>query len=76
MTSKELVIKTLRFQHPERVPVNLWCLPAAKLKYGDALEEIIAESEIDIISAPFADPTDDSRHFQVGSYTDVWDSTK
>jgi uroporphyrinogen decarboxylase len=74
MTSKERVIRTLKFEQPDKVPVNLWCLPAAKLKYGDALEKLIAESEIDIISAPFADPTDDPRHFQVGSYTDVWGS--
>jgi uroporphyrinogen decarboxylase len=72
MTSKERVIRTLKYEQPDKVPVNLWCLPAAKLKYGDALEKLIAESEIDVISAPFADPTDDPRHFQVGSYTDVW----
>ena len=74
MTSKERVIRTLKFEQPDKVPVNLWCLPAAKLKYGDALEKLIAESEIDIISAPFADLTDDPRHFQIGSYTDVWGS--
>jgi uroporphyrinogen decarboxylase len=74
MTSKERVIRTLKFEHPDKIPVNLWCLPAAKLKYGETLEKIISESEIDIISAPFNDPTDDPRHFQEGSYTDVWGS--
>ena len=74
MTSKERVLKTLSFSDPDRIPVNFWCLPAARLKYGDALEKIIAESEIDIVSAPFDDPTDDPRHYQVGTYTDVWGS--
>ena len=75
MTPRENVIRTLRHDNPEWVPVNLWQLPAAKLKYGDALEKIISECQIDIISAPFEDPTEDPRHYQTGSYTDCWGST-
>lgn len=36
MTAKENVIRTLRHDNPEWIPVNLWQLPAAKLKYGQA----------------------------------------
>ena len=41
MTAKENVIRTLRHDNPEWIPVNLWQLPAAKLKYGQALDDII-----------------------------------
>jgi uroporphyrinogen decarboxylase len=74
MTSKERVIRTLKFEKPDKIPVNLWCLPAARLKYGEALEKIVAESDLDIVWAPFVDPTEDPRHYCVGSYTDVWGS--
>ena len=75
MTAKENVIRTLRHDNPEWIPVNLWQLPAAKLKYGQALDDIINRCEIDILSAPFDDPTEDARHYQIGSYTDCWGST-
>ena len=74
MTSKERTIRTLRFDNPDRIPVNFWCLPATRLKYGDALTKIIDESEIDIISAPFNDLTEDPRNFQIGTFTDAWGS--
>ena len=48
MTAKENVIRTLRHDNPEWIPVNLWQLPAAKLKYGQALDDIINRCEIDI----------------------------
>ena len=65
MTAKENVIRTLRHDNPEWIPVNLWQLPAAKLKYGQALDDIINRCEIDILSAPFDDPTEDARHYQI-----------
>lgn len=75
MTSRELVIATLHHESPARIPVDLWCLPATRLKYGEDLERIIADAQIDIVSAPFADKTEDPRHFMEGSYTDCWGST-
>lgn len=74
MTSKERVIRTLTFQDPDKIPVNFWCLPATRLKYGDAIDKLIAESEIDIISAPFNDPTEDPRQFEIGIFKDAWGS--
>ena len=55
MTAKENVIRTLRHDNPEWIPVNLWQLPAAKLKYGQALDDIINRCEIDILSAGLFD---------------------
>ncbi|MEF9924645.1 MAG: uroporphyrinogen decarboxylase family protein [Muribaculaceae bacterium] len=75
MTSKENVIRTLKHDNPEWIPVNLWQLPATKLKYGKAIDDLVSECKIDIVSAPFNDLTEDPRHYMVGSYTDCWGST-
>ncbi|MDD2961938.1 MAG: uroporphyrinogen decarboxylase family protein [Muribaculaceae bacterium] len=75
MNARENVIRTLNHDRPEWVPVNLWQLPAVKIKYGNKLETLIEEFDPDIIFAPFNDPTEDPRHYKVGSYTDCWGST-
>ena len=62
ITAKENVIRTLRHDNPQWVPINLWQLPATRLKYGKELDEIIDSCDIDILSAPFDDPTEDPRH--------------
>jgi uroporphyrinogen decarboxylase len=43
MNSRERVQRAIRFQNPDRVPVSHAVLPAAQLKYGQALAEILAE---------------------------------
>jgi uroporphyrinogen decarboxylase len=74
MHSKERVIRTLRFQQPDRIPVDLWVLPALSIRYGDALQELLDRNVIDIARAPYNDPTFDERHYRIGSYRDVWGS--
>lgn len=41
--SRERVKKAIEFQHPDRVPISHAVLPAAQLKYGDQLSEILSE---------------------------------
>jgi uroporphyrinogen decarboxylase len=43
MNSRERVRRALRFERPDRVPISHAVLPAAQLKYGPALAEILAE---------------------------------
>ncbi len=74
MTGKERVIRALKFENPDRVPVDLWTLPAAYLEHGAKLDELIKRRCIDILRAPYNDPTFDERHNQIGGYTDVWGS--
>ncbi len=75
LTAKENVIRTLRHDTPEWIPVNMWQLPATRLKYGEEFDKLVKSFQCDIISAPFKDPTEDPRHFCIGSYTDCWGST-
>lgn len=75
MDARENVIRTLRHDNPQWIPVNIWQLPAAEIKYGNELESLIADCDPDIIFAPFNDPTEDPRHYKQGVYTDCWGST-
>lgn len=43
MNSRERVKRAVRFHRPDRVPISHAVLPAAQLKYGPALAEILAE---------------------------------
>lgn len=72
MTSKERVYRTLRFEKPDRIPVDIWVLPAAYEKYGRALEDVIAERDIDFARVPFLDPTADPQAYDIGVHKDVW----
>jgi uroporphyrinogen decarboxylase len=47
MNSRERVRRAVHFQNPDRVPVSHAVLPAAQLKYGPALAEILAEHRED-----------------------------
>jgi uroporphyrinogen decarboxylase len=47
MNSRERVRRAIRFGTPDRVPVSHAVLPAAELKYGRALAEILAEHRED-----------------------------
>jgi uroporphyrinogen decarboxylase len=43
MNSRERVKRAIAFERPDRVPISHAVLPAAQLKYGAALAEILAE---------------------------------
>lgn len=75
MTSKERVLRTLEFKNPDRLPVDLWVLPAAKMHYGAALTEVCAKYEQDIAS--FTGPFDHGftpEYYELGTYKDPWGS--
>jgi len=43
MNSRERVRRAIRFQRPDRAPISHAVLPAAQLKYGQALNEVLAQ---------------------------------
>ncbi len=76
MTSKERVLAALEFGTPDRIPRDMWILPAAKSKYGTQLEELCEKSDLDIAS--LAGPFDHGftkEYYELGEYTDPWGST-
>lgn len=77
MNSKERVIRTLRFQKPDRIPLDFWTLPATSYRYGERLEAAKAAADLDVLSAPntmFRGLDSDMRHYQIGTFTDEWGS--
>jgi uroporphyrinogen decarboxylase len=76
MNGKERTIRTLEYRDPDRIPLNLWIHNATSLKYGKALEDILASHPQDIIRVH--GPMDRvfySETYKPGMYTDRWGST-
>ena len=75
MTSRERVIKTLRFETPDRMPISIWTLPYAATHYPELLHEIQREFPDDTLGAssvytPSARVKGDP--YAQGTYTDEW----
>jgi uroporphyrinogen decarboxylase len=76
MNSRERVIAALRFQNPDRVPLDMWIHRATQLKYGKDLDALLERYPLDIVR--LFGPTD--RNFypemsDVGDIKDAWGST-
>lgn len=75
MKSRELVLRTLEFSKPERIPRQLWLLPWAQNKYPSELKKIQQQYAPDIINAPGflkQAPVTKGDAFEIGSYVDEW----
>jgi len=72
MNSKERVMRTLNFESPDRIPIDLWYLPATRIKYGEQFDHLLKKYPIDFAAPDYRDPTLSERHFLKGSYTDIW----
>ena len=78
MEPREIVRRTLEFDHPPRVPRQLWLLPWASNRYPQELAALRERFPDDIVHAPSfcrvpvprtGDP------YVVGTYTDEWGCT-
>jgi hypothetical protein len=78
MTSRELVLRTLDFEEPARIPRQMWLLPWAIRHHGDHVKRIQAHFPDDLIGSPYfcrdmipgnGDP------YEVGTYVDEWNCT-
>lgn len=74
-TSREIVKKCLTFDHPERLPYEMWLLPWAAERYPDTVSEINRRWESDFAGTEYfykpsarvkGDP------YRKGSFTDEW----
>ncbi len=76
MNSRDRVAATLRFENPDRVPVDMWIHRATQLRYGKDLDALLEQHPLDIVR--MFGPTD--RNFypemsDVGDIRDAWGST-
>lgn len=76
MNSRERVVRTLEFKNPDRIPVDLWILPATRLKFGKDFEDILERYERDIVSVNGpGDISFNPQIYEIGIYTDSWGTT-
>ena len=71
---ESLFVKAINYDYPEEIPIQVGCLPAAFLEYGDHLRKIFAKYP-EITNPMFAE-YDYEKHapksFRVGEFTDAW----
>ena len=77
MTGRERVLRALNFEPTDRVPMDIWVLPAARLAHGEAFAQLQKryEDRIDIMS--FVGPFDHGftpEYYTVVTFTDPWGS--
>jgi uroporphyrinogen decarboxylase len=75
MNSRELVIRTLNFDSPERIPRQCWLLPWAEKRYPAEAKRLAGEFPDDIVPAAgmYTRPLRSSGdRYEEGFYTDEW----
>jgi hypothetical protein len=75
MTSRERVLRCLEFDHPDRVPRQLWCLPIAGLCLGNAAIAGLEKRFPGDIGGPRVPPPatlDQGNPYALGTYRDEW----
>ncbi|MBQ9358831.1 MAG: methyltransferase [Abditibacteriota bacterium] len=75
-TPRELVYQTLNFEDPARIPLELWYLPIAQIKYPGKVEELFAlYDNFDTTgAAPYCSEPDYAQGdpYAVGTFRDSW----
>ena len=72
LTSRERVIRTLRFEPVDRIARDVWTLPAAFTGRDAELRALLAEYPRDFGASGYQDPLDESRLYEEGEWTDQW----
>lgn len=78
LTSRELVLRTLNFDKPPRVPREMWVLPIAKWQFPQEYEAIVRDFPPDIIMTPARErvkPPVQGDPNEPGVYRDYWGCT-
>ena len=77
MTSRERVHRCIEFNHPDRVPRDLWTLPIAELQNGtEAVAALRRRWPVDIgspvVPNPALEATRSGSFYEIGQYRDEW----
>ncbi len=75
MNSKEIVLNTLNFENPTRIPRDLWTLPWSENKYSSYLEKIKKKYPGDIayVNPYYKNPPKmEGDKYEKGKYIDEW----
>jgi uroporphyrinogen decarboxylase len=75
VTSKERVLRALRFERPDRVPRDIWVLPGARILQPADVDNLFKKFEPDIVTAPIVKPKLPymrGEWYKQGTYIDEW----
>ena len=75
LTSRETVIRSLTFKHPERMPRDMWILPWASNHFPTQVGEILDRFPGDFVDAEnvyHKSPREKGDPYAVGFYRDEW----
>jgi len=75
MTSRERVIRALRFEYPDRVPRDLWFLPGIEMFRREELEEVLKKYPSDFTTPKYRYGQGyraKGKQAEVGEYVDTW----
>ena len=75
MNSRERVIRTLRFESPDRAPRDLWALPGISMFRQDELDAMLRRFPSDLVGPEFKYGPGERQQgtpYEVGSYVDEW----
>jgi len=78
MTSRERVRRAITFQHPDRVPRDLWVLPIANATYPGAADAILKDFPTDFGQPEYKPPAAScvkGDWYTKGNYVDEWGCT-
>jgi uroporphyrinogen decarboxylase len=74
LTSRERVMRTLRFEGVDRPARDVWTLPAAFFGREEELRALLAQYPRDFGDSGYKNPEDESPLYQPGEWTDAWGS--
>ena len=75
VTSRELVLQTMEFRNPQRIPRNIWALPWAFDHYPEEMKRLYEEYPDDFATAPGflrQPPETKGDPYEIGEYVDEW----
>ena len=73
MTPREVVARTLRFEGAPRIPGNLWIQPAAWMRHGERLVELLRRYPLDVNPRLLRVP-EMPAGYRKGTFKDEWGS--
>ncbi len=73
-TPSQVVWNAVQRKGPDRLPRDLWILPAAERTHGQALQDLLEEYPIDFARVGYHPPIED-RRYTPGRWTDEWGAT-
>jgi uroporphyrinogen decarboxylase len=75
MDGRERIVRTLRFENPDRAPRDLWALPGISMFRKDELDALLQRFPSDLVGPEFKYGPGEQQQgtpYVIGSYVDEW----